>query len=452
MSPSNLSNTEVAARIHKALAPLQIVPMNEELSSEPSIAGLRRYRKTRFEDTVGVITLLDIDGVLIWEDGAVNSSTSTTRRRRGGTAADADVVTQLKYSKELGVNQVSEKLQKLDRSLTPEGPSKLIEYDRKHWTPVMDASGSPADAVPVANGRILLLVHGTFSNTGSMIYEMRGKDDDPLPGRKFLNKAAAKYKQVLGYDHFTLSRTPVVNAVELARKFAGSQAEIDIVCHSRGGLVTRWFCEMLDRLPQRKRRVVFVGCPLRGTSLADPQSLRNGLNLLTNVGKLLGDTCQLIPLLSAAGGLMQILSSAGSFAAKTPLVDAGVGLIPGIAAMSRVANNPELDALNFGPAKSRSDYFAVVGNFQAEEAGWKFWRMFTKLKAADYAADYLVFEQDNDLVVDTESMTHHAFGPTPAYQTDTKLFRYFDASKRVHHTTYFRDQHTVDFLIQSFDL
>ena len=110
MNDAVLTNQEVASVIHSALQPLQIVPIEAELPDESSVAGIRRNRRSRFEDSVGVVTLLDIDGVLVWEDGAVSSSTSTVRKRRAGSAADGTVVTQLKFSKELGFNQIAEKL------------------------------------------------------------------------------------------------------------------------------------------------------------------------------------------------------------------------------------------------------------------------------------------------------------------------------------------------------
>ncbi len=126
---------------------------------------------------------------------------------------------------------------------------------------------------------------------------------------------------------------------------------------------------------------------------------------------------------------MQILSSVGAFAANTPAVDAGIGLVPGLAAMSRIINNAELDTLNSGPPLARTGYFAVVGNFQTEAAGWRFWKLFNKLKLADIAADHLVFEQDNDLVVDTKSMTYHAFGEKPEVYNNDELFCYFNETR-----------------------
>jgi hypothetical protein len=445
-----LSNADVATQLHAALRPLDIVPMDEELRQEPTVGRMRRYRRGGVAYEVGVVTLLDIDGVLVWQDGAVTAA-STMRRRGTGRmpTVDGDVVTQLKYSKQLGQNRIGEWLCKLDATLTPLAERqpdtlsgyRLIEYDPKTWAPTLDAKVKP-------KGRILLLVHGTFSCTQKLVDDLRATAD----GQAFLAKVAtAGYDQIVGFDHYTLSRTPYVNAVQLARLFAGSEAQLDIVCHSRGGLVVRWFCEVLDRKADRARRVVFVGCPLRGTSLADPQSIRHGLNLMTNVGKILGEAGSLVPFLTASAGLVQIISSVGGFVATSPAIDAGISLVPGISAMSRIHNNSELDSLNDPERQAGTGYFAVASSFKTEDVGWQFWRLFNKLKGAEAAADYLVFEQDNDLVVDTESMTYNAFGPQPNL-ADKELFCRFSDDPSVHHTTYFRDARTLEFLGHSFDL
>lgn len=435
-----MTNDQIAQVLSRELAPLGIVPIESEIPNEPPIGGLRRRRGSRFEDPIGVITLLEVDGVLVWEDGAVSPRTSRTRRRWAGTAAVGNVVTQLKYPrpKALGTNQVAEQLEKLDLKLTPNGPSKLLEWDTTQWTPKEIVRPAPS-------GRLLLLVHGTFSNSDNLVRELwKAQAPGQGPGADFLRKVAAAYSQVLSFDHFTLSRSPLINAIELARLFADTEAErLDVVCHSRGGLVTRWWCEVLDQKPRKRRRVVFVGCPLRGTSLADPESLRNGLNLLSNVGRVLGDGIQLIPMLTVAGGLMQVLSSITSVASRTPLVDAGVAMIPGLAAMSRVDNNHELNALNALAAPANSEYFAVTSDFEPDPVTWRFWRMFST-RTANLAADYLVFKQANDLVVDTESMTYHAWGPKP--ELNAALFRRFAPEDGVHHTNYFRSPKTIEFL------
>ena len=444
-----MTNDQIAQALASDLAPLGVVPIDSAIPDEPSIGGLRRRRGSRFDDTIGVITLLDVDGVLIWEDGAVSASTSRTRRRRAGTASVGEVVTQLKFErpKALGTNQVADQLARLDAKLTPRGPTQLLAWNTVTWTPAPVAAPDP-------DGRILLFMHGTFSNSENLIRELWNPDVN-TPGQghgaDFLRKVAKEYTQVLSFDHFTLSRSPLINAVELSRLFAATNAErLDVISHSRGGLVTRWWCEVLDQKPRKRRRVVFVGCPLQGTSLADPESVRNGLNLLSNVGRVLGDGVQLIPMLTVAGGLMQILSSITSAASRTPLVDAGISMIPGLAAMSRVLNNHELNALNVMNAPPRADYFAVVSDFEPDPVTWRFWRMFST-RAADATVDHLVFRQANDLVVDTTSMTYHAWGPNPVL-VDNPAFRCFAPEDRVHHTNYFRNPKTTEFLAESLGL
>jgi pimeloyl-ACP methyl ester carboxylesterase len=448
-----MTSDQIAQTLAANLASLGIVPIDREIEGEPPIGGLRRRRGSRFDDEVGVITLLDVDGVLMWEEGAVSASTSRMRRRRAGPAADGEVVAQLKFprAKALGTNQIAEQLAKLDAKLTPNGPGRLLAWDTAKWEP------TPV-AAPDATGRLLLIIHGTFSNSGNLVRELWAPDPNQ-PGQghgaDLLRKVAANYTQVLSFDHFTLSRSPLINAVELARLFAATDAErLDVVCHSRGGLVTRWWCEVLDQKPRKQRRVVFVGCPLQGTSLADPESLRNGLNLLSNVGRVLGDGLQLIPMLTVAGGLIQVLSSITSVASRTPLVDAGVAMVPGLAAMSRVGNNHELNALNVMNAPARADYFAVTSDFEPDPVTWRFWRMFSdkfSTRAADAAVDHLVFRQANDLVVDTTSMTYHAWGPNPVL-ANNPVFRCFEPQDAVHHTNYFRNSKTTQFITQALGL
>ena len=452
-TPAALSNEEVARQVQGALAPLDVVSLdaNLDLPEEITIGRVRRRGPAEADD-VRILSLVDVDGVLLWEDGPIRPSVDGVRRAaRAVRTVQGDVVAQVKYVKPLGINDVLQKLHKLDASLTPEAApqpvvtgqaaipggaagAQLLSYDLNTWAHTRIA------AAP-ASGSILLLIHGTFSSTTKLVDELKLHP-------KFV-AMCHRYDHVLGFEHFTVSRAPVVNAAELARLFAGHQGAVDIICHSRGGLVARWFVEMLDPFrTTRKTRVVFVGCPLQGTSLADPASLRHGINLMTNIGRVLGQGASLVPFLQAASGLMQIVSSIGSIAGRTPLVDVGIGLLPGIGAKSRIVNNSELNALNYGAPADRTNYFAVSSSFSSEGTAWQFCRLFNKL--ANAAAEYLVFEQENDLVVDTSSMTHFVFGPSPNMK-NTSRFRVFGGADNVHHTSYFRELSTVDFIDTSFE-
>jgi pimeloyl-ACP methyl ester carboxylesterase len=309
-------------------------------------------------------------------------------------------------------------------------------------------NGVLTGAVPVQKGRILLFVHGTFSNNDNLFNELRSTGE----GQQFLaditkhaNGAGVNYDQVLTFDHYTVSRSPVLNAFELARIMAVSTANVDIICHSRGGLVTRWFMEVFDRVDRSRRRAVLVGSPLRGTSLAAPDRVRNGIHLFANIGKTIGQGLSLIPFAQVAGFLMQIVFSFGDAVSKTPMVNAAVAMIPGLAAMSRVGNNFELDTLkdrtNLAP-----EYSAVTSIFKGEDIGWKFWKVFCgfEQRVAE-AADTLIFRDadgtpsKNDLVVDTTSMTEYGF-------PSTGVVKAFGENDHVYHTIYFRHPGTIHFI------
>lgn len=436
MIPGNngaLTSEQVASQLAHEMRPLGIVPIDEDLvdGPEPPIAELRRRRGTRYDDAIGVLTLLEADGVLYWEDGFVATGAPGLRRGRRGRGLDAEVVLQLKYPKPLGMSAVARQLTTLDERLTRKERTTLLAWKA-------DGTSQAADEVPAA-GRVLLLVHGTFSNSQKLVDNLRTTE----LGRKLFAAALSEYDAVLSFDHHTLSHSAYVNSIELARYFARSRAEVDVVCHSRGGLVARWWAEYLDH-PDRYRRVVLVGCPLNGTSLADPSSLREGLNLLTNVGRVLGTAATLVPFLQVAGGLMQVVTSVTGVAARTPLVDAAIAMIPGLASMSRIENNFELLALNGATGSRRTQVYAVLSDFQPKAAGWEFWRLFNAFGTANAALDRLVFKEQNDLVVDTSSMVHQVFGPGPS--VDDERICYFSPDEAVHHTSYFQQERTVRFI------
>ena len=73
---------------------------------------------------------------------------------------------------------------------------------------------------------------------------------------------------------------PWLNALDLNQALAPLRSRIDVVCHSRGGLVLGW---ALKLAPLPVDQVVFVGSPLMGTSLASPYRLREALDFLANV-------------------------------------------------------------------------------------------------------------------------------------------------------------------------
>lgn len=264
-------------------------------------------------------------------------------------------------------------------------------------------------------------------------------------GEKLLNDAARHYAAVLVFDHPTLSVSPMINALDLATALEPwGDSPVDVVCHSRGGLVSSWWMGLVDRRT-RTRRCVFVGSPLQGTSLANPARLRASLNLLASYGRLLGDAGQATGFLTLPFAILKVLSAAVDFTSRTPLLDAGFAMIPGISAQSRVDNNAELKRLNARSSAGAGPptRFFIQANFESPDVGWKIWEYARGigLRAADAVTDFLVFHGNNDLVVDTDAMID-TVGTTPAA---THLF---DGGQGVHHTNYFRQEKTLDLIRQ----
>ena len=426
--------------LYSELAQIDVLPLGNRPDANIRIKDLRRGIPPSPDQSIGFATLVEEDGVWSWEEGIIPIA-AAQRRGALSTSFAKRPVTTVTFER-LGSNKIASRLEALDKNFTPH--SGLREF--------RGGCLLPAAAIPLKTGRILLFIHGTFSNNDKLIADLQ--DGGNIPGNEFLASITSEsegkkrnYDQVLAFDHYTVSRSPVLNAFELARCFQGSTADIDIICHSRGGLVTRWFLEVFDREPRRCRRAVFVGSPLGGTSLAAPDRIRNAIDLFTNVGQVLGNAFSIIPFTQVAGSLMQVIFSFGNFVSRTPLADAAVAMIPGLAAMSRVENNFEILALK-DCAPTPPEYFAVTSRFRGDEIGWRFWKVFCdfRVRSAE-AADRLIFRDqsstsyDNDLVVDTASMTQYGIPPTAGICD-------FGETDHVYHTIYFRQPRTINFIRQ----
>jgi pimeloyl-ACP methyl ester carboxylesterase len=394
----------------------------------PSSARKRAYRDPRAGSQLATVSLVQDDDVLKWAYDPPPTSARRSGRRAIAAAATEDVVHSFQFL-EVPPNQVIAALSSLDGSLTP-------TRGLRRWT-----NGTGAAIAKVPAGRLLLLVHGTFSK-GEMFFEELAATPE---GQSFLAAAEQKYDAVLTFDHPTLSMSPWLNALDLSRALDGAAGPIDVICHSRGGLVTAWW---LFHARPPVERVVFVGSPLEGTSLAAPARLKAALDLLGNLARAVGtmsaSAATAVPLLAAAGGLMKILGGMLSFGAGTPLVDAGVAIVPGLASQSRVANNYELLRLFADQWAKPLALHSVSSDYAppAPDAWWKFWQYFRQIpgRIADWGAD-AIFDGPNDLVVDTASMTELGALSIPAGR---RLV--YAAAKGVHHCAYFRQPDTVDFL------
>ena len=412
-----------------------------------SVPALRRRRRPGQPDPVGVLTLTrSSDGVLRWHEGPL-ARTLPGRRRRAAAAPrshsdrarvgtpeftsgvpEAEPLEQF-YFEKLEPNEVAAFLARRDQGFTPNPGLRRLSGGQ-----LVPVSG------PMGKGRLLLIVHGTFSNSDNLLEGVRRSPTGPA----FLQRLEAHYDQVLTFDHPTVSVSPILNALDLAAAFAATRADVDVIAHSRGGLVARWWLDALGGAAPGRRRAVLVGSPLGGTSLAAPPRLRQAMNLLTNFGaalKLAGAAASVyLPFLSAPVAILRVATSITGFMARTPVFDAAVAMIPGLAGQSRVLDNPELDRARRLAAPAAVEYSVVQSNFETEDPGWRFWRRFRGEAIGEAAADVL-FPGENDLVVDTASMTEFSAEAFPSSRV-----RAFRRSSKVHHTSYFEQPETLHFI------
>jgi hypothetical protein len=394
-----------------------------------TVGERRRRRRAGEPDPLALATLiLNPEGVLLWHDGLPGGGLMGRRGRRDGFPAPEGEVVEVYQVEKLAPNEIGAALRGLDSRLNPK--AGLHRWDGATWSPATPAKGKK---------RRLLIIHGTFSRNSALTDSIGRAPNGPT----FLKRIRARYDEILGWEHPTLSVSPVLNAFDIAGALAHAEGPLDVIAHSRGGLVARWLLEGFG-LPAAPCTAVLVGSPLGGTSLASPARLRDAMSVLSNLGVALkaagAATTTFAPFLAAPLGLLQVVTAVVSAAAKVPLVDAAVAMIPGLAGQSRAGDNPELARIKGVSTETPPTYFIVRSNFESEAAGWQFWKWFRIGQLADAAADR-VFPGPNDLVVDTASMTE-----IPGRAIPTSHLLDFGTSDTVHHTNYFAQAQTLDFI------
>ncbi len=303
--------------------------------------------------------------------------------------------------------------------------------------------------------RILLFIHGTFSSTRGGFAALCAT---PW-GRGFLEAARSNYDAVIGFDHPTLSVDPLDNATALLRSLEARNwaqpAIIDAVSHSRGGITLRSLIEYLlpaASLPVRLERVVFVGAVNGGTELAEPKNWRSFIDIYTNLA---AGACRAIAkfpqTVFVATLTEEFFKSIGIFAKV--LADQAVTeqLIPGLAAMQPAG--PFISELNQTqpdqPTAAQCRYYAITSEFNATLAldSLKELPRQLLLALADGVVDQLM-GMANDLVVNTDSMTH--IDPQSGiFIKDTLDFR---QNGTVYHTNYFLQPQVINALARWFEL
>lgn len=182
-------------------------------------------------------------------------------------------------------------------------------YRLRTWTPDdhRDADAATPDLDALLAGPALLVVHGfTGSIHGSFTFE-----SDVVGGihRSYGGRA-------LAFDHPTLAVSPRDNAAWLGEQLREGMT-LDVLAHSRGGLVARELARMAKDLKVTVRSITFVATPNDGTPLGDPERPMGLVDAVTNlVGALPGseglemvmELLQDVVLKSALDGLVGLVA------------------------------------------------------------------------------------------------------------------------------------------------
>ena len=286
---------------------------------------------------------------------------------------------------------------------------------------------------PLAAGdRVVLLIHGTFSKATSPVMGF-DFDANKSPSHFFRDVTAQWAKQnktdknspsmrVIAYDHWTLSKSPLDNAADLAKALHDldpqllSEGRLDLIVHSRGGLVARSFVELKFEAAQEAafpvekrcaavRRVIFIGTPNAGTQLANPVNAGRLADFLVNLAHL--DEFGFFARMS--GLLAQVV------------VHSELGKIPGLRAQNpnlrstpgellyrlHLQETSVFEADNQFKAGQEQKYWCVAANYEPydDKGATDLTGIGEHLKAVglDTAFDAF-YDVTNDLVVDTHGV------------------------------------------------
>ncbi|WP_138761172.1 DUF7379 domain-containing protein, partial [Modestobacter altitudinis] len=165
------------------------------------------------------------------------------------------------------------------------------------------AGEQPAGAGELRGGRVLLLVHGP----NALSHSASGFGDMPVDLVEHLYREYGR--QVIAFDHPTLATDPLENARELARwlRGVGERVQVDVLAHSRGGLVARLLVERPDLVGECGphvdfRSLTFLATPHRGTPVADPEHLGGFVDRLLTLASPIPDN----PVTTALEGALTV--------------------------------------------------------------------------------------------------------------------------------------------------
>jgi len=310
--------------------------------------------------------------------------------------------------------------QELIRSLTPENYRRRVSEPFTDW---QSLDGRPA----------LLVVHGIFSTTEGVLSQ--------FPESSMRELAQHYGGCMIAFDQITVTRSPEENArffLETVRQAApNGHFHFDILCHSRGGIVSRTLAERGQALVPGNNchinKVFFVATPNQGSVLADPEHLNDLVDTYTNLATTFPDG----PVAYSIETVLAVLKLM-VYTVETRLPGlASMGTGDYIADLNRAGTPPPAAygaaAANYAPDPQKDNGF-ILGHF------------------AKKAVDRIFKDGDkdvpNDLVVPFEGV----FGRNghPSFPIQNPLL--FDEAEHVWHSGFFSRPETFQAIKRHFGL
>ena len=274
-----------------------------------------------------------------------------------------------------------------------------------------------ADWRRLAGGRSLLFLHGVFSTSHGSF--------GGLPDATLAALSEAYDGRVFAFDHPTMSVEPDTNAAAfLACIPADVHLDVDIVCHSRGGLVARLLAGEIAADPHLAvHRLVFAGTPNVGTQIVDTAHIVDVLNRFTTLLNLVppGPWSVVVTVLDV---LLEIVKIVGS---------GFVEGLPGLVCMA--PGSPLLTLLNAAGTASPAVYFAIDADFEPVHG------LEVVFRSLDTGVDLVFGAEPNDVAVPSIGV-----GTVPGddrFPVSPERSLRFGSDRGVWHCSYFSDAATA---------
>ncbi|HEY0141327.1 MAG TPA: hypothetical protein VGF48_10550 [Thermoanaerobaculia bacterium] len=229
----------------------------------------------------------------------------------------------------------------------------------------------------LAGQRVLLLTHGIFSSLEGAFAGISN------PKSEVLKHLRGVYgENIIGWDHWTVGKTPLENAAEMLMALPPT-IQPDIICHSRGGLVTRAMLEHPTLMQRRQQlfprigKAIFVAGANQGSQLANLQNINRLLNIYSAVAS--------FPALGGVGVVLKVIVGV-----LRVLAHGASGLASVEALSSDLDKNEFLRALNDAHMTPAGELVVVHANYDPSKG--------PLARFLDLNVDF-VFKQPNDMVV-----------------------------------------------------